>query len=144
MPAPPNAPRFTYPVGGTVLNMLLPAHLGESTREYIGGTSESGAGVPESYVIRKQGLYTVTLLIDETQQDDVQALVDYCVDYGSAAIIRFTPDQNILGVYHDCWLISPNAGKKLEMRKLDSYVRAFTTEFILKRADLAGFNRVLP
>lgn len=110
MPALPFSPKIQYGAGPTTL--LFTQSQGSWTPERViqGGSSESAAGIPETFVIRKDSLLKTVLIFKESEYATVVAWLDWVMDNGSAGFFTFWPDQNVPGTSYSAWLIEPKPG----------------------------------
>lgn len=118
----PFAPKIVY--GVTTLLLQESSGIWVPDRFTQGGSSESAGGVPETFVVRKDGLLTLPLRFMENELATVVAWIDWCHANGSLGWFTFWPDQNKPGLSFQAWLISPKVGAKWGIQRASGYVKA--------------------
>jgi hypothetical protein len=99
--------RFVYGTSTWVTD--LPARFWSPTDNTVGGTRVSAAGVPATYVVRRDGLLELPLRLHESEWPDLLALVAY----GQSGLpISWAPDADNPGAAVDVYLESPAPGEK--------------------------------
>lgn len=125
----PFSPKIIY--GATTLVMAQSTATFAPDRMIVGGESESAAGVPERFVVRKDGLFTMKLLLLQTELTAVTAWLDWCFDNGSQGFFSFYPDQ--AGVLnYQSWLVKPKIGENWGFSRVSNYMRAFTLDVTIR------------
>lgn len=96
-----------------------------------GGGSESAAGVPETYIIRRDGLLMVPLRFLETEWLMVAQWIQWCLDSGSQGFFSFYPDQAKAQNYQ-CWLLKPKVGERWGVKRAQGYVKCFEVDLEMR------------
>lgn len=139
----PFRPRWVYNDGSAVdYLMSLPQRPWGHGSKPFGGSDVSGAGVPESFEIRRDYRLHLTLRFPESEWSDVERLVRHLQRSGSAT---FYPDQDVGGTSHTVYgdepgmdeEIRPRRGEDIGTLELDIVVRR-TTEAIFTDEYAAG------
>lgn len=129
--AQPMAPKIIYGSGPTTLNMTHASAKFTPDRFVVGGGTEAASGVPETFVIRKDGLLALTLVVDESEVAAVTAWIDWVMDNGSLGYFTYYPDQG-KSLNYQCWLVKPKIAEKWGFRRHDSYLRAYQLDLELR------------
>lgn len=97
--------------GGSVdLTLDLPTPPHARRTPTVGGSKTAAAGVPASYVVRRDRVLAVTFRVWEEEIADFEALIEW----GQASeIITWTPDVDT-GTAYEVWLESPKAGETFD------------------------------
>lgn len=127
----PFSPKFTYDVGPTTLLMTQSSTIWTPDRVLQGGGSESAAGVPENYVIRRDGILNLGLKFLESEWAAVAAFLDFCIGSGSQGWFTFFPDQT-KGLNYQSWLLKPKIGEPWGTKRADGYVKALQIDLTLR------------
>jgi len=123
----PRRPRFDF--GGATFEATIPARAWTPGDETIGGSRTSAAGVPASYVVRRDRLLDVTLRFLESEWEDVRDLVEFGQ---SAELFTWYPDANDLAQSAEVYLISPKPGEKWAPVRSADYPRAMELTITLR------------
>src|SRR5689334_1590098 len=113
----PKAPKIVYNAGVTTLTLTQSATGWNTDKELIGGQSVSGAGIPETYIVRKQPIQKVTLKFTEAELAAVVAWLDFVIEAGSLGSFDFYPDQTVVGTFYTCYLLKPTANGRYEVKR---------------------------
>lgn len=127
----PFSPKFTYGPGPTTLLMTQSSTIWVPSRLVQGGNTESAAGVPETFVIRKDGLLSVGLRFLESEWASVAAFIDFCLESGSQGWFTFFPDQS-KGLSYQSWLLKPKVGDRWDLKRVENYVKAYQLDLELR------------
>lgn len=139
----PFSPRFSYGAVPTLLDLMHTSEMWLPDREYIGGLTESGAGVPESYTFRKSGLLDMNIRVDQTEWAAFIAMLDSIIDAGSLGAFNLYPDKSKLTSYGApwlCYLMKPQAGMKVSPQRVGTYPTVFTVPMTIKTVSGAIFD----
>lgn len=112
MTVPKFRPRWQYNDGSAVdFQMSLPQLPWDFGSIPIGGSDVSGAGVPESFEIRKENLLHLTLRFTEAEWPSVERLVHHLQGSGTADL---SPDRDDgAGATHTVYGSSPAMGEEV-------------------------------
>lgn len=130
---------FQYGSGGS-FSPRLPPKPWTPVDMTIGGSRTAAAGVPASYVVRRDSLLEVTLRIDE---DEFVDLVNLLTWGQGAESFLFYPDADDLGTSYEVWLESPLAGERYSPERTD-FLRTFETTITLRGVDLPPWPAYFP
>lgn len=83
-----------------------------------GGQSESAAGIPETFVVRKDSILKLTLRLNEDEWWIIPLWLDWCFDKGSLGSFKFYPHRDALTRYYDAWLVSPKMNDRWNPTRL--------------------------
>lgn len=108
--------RNNDPATGLVLALSLPQRLWTPASTAVGGTDTSAAGIPESFVIRRDQMLDVRLPFWEGEWPAVHAWLTWMQD--NAGSCRFFPDRDGT-LYHTCYLESPKMGEEVRPERGD-------------------------
>lgn len=103
-------PKVEYDEGRATLRLTLPQNLWVPGSTAVGGSETSAAGVPESFVIRRDQTLDVRLRLRESEWPAVHAWLAWMQD--TAGSCRFFPDRDALDG-HPCYLQSPGVGDEI-------------------------------
>lgn len=103
-------PKVVYREGAATLLLTLPQRLWTPVSTAVGGTDVSAAGVPESFVIRRDQSLDARLLFREGEWPAVHAWLAWMQD--TAGTCRFFPDRDA-STYRTCYLESPKVGEEI-------------------------------
>lgn len=120
----PFSPKVIYSPGVLTLTWSQSSGLWTPDSMSQGGGSESAAGVPETYIIRRDGLLTWMLRFLETEWISTATFIQWCLDSGSQGYFDFYPDQT-KAQHYQCWLIKPKVGEKWGVQRVSGYQKAF-------------------
>lgn len=126
--------RFTYGLAGDFTTRY-------STRAWtpadstIGGRRVSGAGVPVSYLVRRDSLSVITLRVMEDEWDDCLAFLQF--GQTSASFLWY-PDADE-ATTHEVYLEAPAMGERIEPTRDAQYPRMFEIPITLR-----GVGAVVP
>lgn len=109
-------PKVEYGNGPATLTLSLPQRLWTPVSTTVGGTDVSAAGVPESFVIRRDQALDVRLVFREAEWPAVHAWLAWMQD--TAGTCRFYPDQHA-SQYRGCYLESPRVGEEIRPERGD-------------------------
>lgn len=116
--------RFVF---GPDLDLGTEFACGISTRPWIpvdqtiGGARTSAAGIPASYVVRRDNLLDLPLRFYESEWQDLK---DLLAAGQGAELIRWFPESDDPFIYFDVWLESPKAGDTIRPTRDSEYPRA--------------------
>ena len=127
----PFAPKIVYNAGANTLLLQNSSGMWTPDRMTQGGATESGAAVPETYVLRKDGLLTVAIRFAETELAAVVGWVDWCHDSGSLGYFDFYPDQ-AKTLHYQSWLLKPKVGDRWDIRRVPTYVKVLELDIELR------------
>jgi hypothetical protein len=127
MASPIKVPKFVYGVPPASLILTLPAVSLATDRDTVGGQSESGAGVPENYIIRKRSYLAQTIRVWETELLALIAFLDWCMDNGSQGFYSFYPDTT-LATNYTCYLTKPKPGARYNIKRNADLARVYDVE----------------
>lgn len=106
-------PKVVYDKTATpvkTLQLSLPQRLWTPASLTVGGTDTSAAGVPESFVIRRDQLLDVRFQFLEGEWPAVHAWIRWMQD--TAGSCDYFPDRNVSTSY-PCYLESPKVGEEV-------------------------------
>lgn len=128
--------RITYGAGPAVLTFALPARDWTPGTVGIGGGLEfSAAGVPSSWVTRRERTLTIIQRLLETEWPAVRAWLEYA--QGGGTFVWY-PDA-VGATWHTCYLVSP--GPEEEVRPLRTeHFGAMELTFTIRRTDGAPID----
>jgi hypothetical protein len=107
-------PKVAY--GTATLVFSLPQRLWTPVSTAVGGSDVSAAGVPESFVIRRDQSLDLRLVFREAEWPAVHAWLAWMQD--TAGSCRFHPDRDAAG-YRTCYLESPKVGEEIRPERGD-------------------------
>jgi hypothetical protein len=99
-------------------------------QDTVGGTAISAAGVPASFVVRRDELLEVSVVVLEHELAGLLAVVAW----GQAAeafVWHYDADEDVAGTA--VYLASPVAGERVVPRRLAGFARAFTLTLVLRK-----------
>lgn len=126
--------RSKFQFGTNTFTCSLPARPWTPGDSTVGGTKVSAAGVPASYVVRRDALLDVPLRFDESEYELLLAMVAW----GQGGLpITWTPDaeDGALGSF-DVYLEAPAPGTSWKPTRAADYARMF--EFTITLRAQAG------
>lgn len=104
-------PRVLYgPDYTRTLELSLPQRLWTPLSVAVGGSDVSAAGIPESFVIRRDQVLEVRLLFREGEWPAVHDWIAWMQD--NAGFCRFFPDRDA-AYFRACYLDSPRVGDEV-------------------------------
>jgi hypothetical protein len=112
-------PRVVYTRSGsapTTLDFTLPQRLWTPLSIAVGGSEVSAAGVPESFVIRRDQLLDLRLAFREGEWPAVHAWLAWMQD--TAGFCVFYPDRAV-GTSRTCYLETPKVGEEIRPERGD-------------------------
>jgi len=129
----PFAPRIIYPATtGTVLDLDLGQDYWLPSSRTIGGSGISAAGVPESYIVRRDELLQVTLRFYEKDWPFVRDFVAWAQE--NAATFDWYPDRRNLNQKYVVYLDSPMIGEDLQPRRASWDSAVYEIDLILRNS----------
>lgn len=126
-----NIPKVVY-AGGTVLLFSLPQRAWTPGSTVVGGTDTSAAGVPETFVVRRDRTLDVRLRFREAEWPAVRAWLEWAQD--TAGAFDWYPDRD-LATGHTCYLASPPAGEEIRPERSESFRGHWEIALRLRTAD---------
>jgi hypothetical protein len=102
--------------GVTTLQLTLPQRLWTPVSTAVGGTGVSAAGVPESFVIRRDQSLDLRLVFRESEWPAVHAWLAWMQD--TAGNCLFFPNR-AASTYYICYLESPKVGEEIRPERGD-------------------------
>lgn len=136
----PFAPKIIYNAGAVTLTLANSLASWLPDRDTVGGRSESGAGVPETYIVRKRGYLDVTLRVADSEVAGVVTWLDWVMDNGSLGFFDFYPDQTS-GTHYTCYLTKPVPGDMYGFKRLSNgYLRVFELDIQLRTTNNSLFD----
>lgn len=103
--SPPLRPRVVYNDGSAVdFTFSLPQRPWRPGTRGVGGSDVSGAGVPESFEVRRDERLHVTLRFTESEWADVRRMIVHGQNSGT---ITWYPDADDAGTSHTVYLDEP-------------------------------------
>lgn len=99
--------------------------------ETVGGSRVSAAGIPASYVVRRDAMLELTLRIRESEWASLVNLVAYGQ---TGAALTWFPDQDDDTTFFQVYLHSPAAGERWGPTRLASYPRVLEVQLTLRGA----------
>lgn len=138
----PKIPKIIYGTGPTTLSLTLPMTQIVSDRDTVGGRSESGAGIPENYILLKRSYVTATLRFYETELPSVVAWLDWVMDNGSQGFFDFYPDKGS-ATKASCYLTKPLPGNRYGVVRDPEMSMVLNLPIELRTVNNALFNVVL-
>lgn len=125
----PNTPRFVY--GSSQFIPTYPARAWNPSDEPIGGARISAAGVPASYIVRRDALLELTLRFTEAEWPTVRALVAFGQ---SGQEIAWYPDAAEVTSF-SVYLHAPAAGERWGPTRSADFPRVFELTLTLRGVD---------
>jgi hypothetical protein len=117
--------RFVF--GDSDLTLSLSVKAWEPDAPTVGGRAVSGAGVPASFIVRRDHTLDVTLRVTEAEWDEVESLIAY----GQASLpITWYPDADGNTSYQ-VYLESPAPGESVKPTRTD-FPRVFERALTLR------------
>lgn len=129
------APRFEYGVGfASVVVLTYSMRPLTPIKQDVGGGTVAGSGVPETYVVRRDYMLTLSLRVLEAEWPLIVDMVNVCHDLGSLGQIRFYPDpEGSPLTFYTGWLQKPEPGDEFTPTERDQqYLGLFTVEITLR------------
>jgi hypothetical protein len=130
-------PRFTIAAAAIDFAPMYPTGAFGEPIDTAGGTLESGAGVPASFVVRRDHWLTVPVRIDETE---VAAFFDLMREAQKGATIVWTPDVDDPGTTYAVKLASPSAAEEITLEPDGAYPLMSTVALTFRRVDGAAWD----
>ena len=122
--------RFVY--GETDWETSLPVRAWDRSTPTVGGSRTSAAGVPASYIVRRDHVLRVTLRFYETEWENVHAMIAW----GQLAeTLLWYPDANVAGTSFEVYLDSPLAGEDIAPSRSSDYPRTMEVTVSLRTVD---------
>jgi hypothetical protein len=125
---------FSYGEGGTSsLAFTISSGLWLPQDKTIGGSRTSAAGVPASYVVRRDALIQLTVRLWESEWGALLNFISWA--QGSGAFLWF-PDADDVATSFSVYLESPLAGEAFAPTRDSNYPRVFTAQLTLRGAGI--------
>jgi hypothetical protein len=98
-------PKIVY--NSTTLTLTWPQKFWSPKSKPIGGSAVSDAGVPESFIIRRDQLCKTTIRFTEAEWASVDSWLNWAQQANS---FDYWFDKNLIGTKYTCYLEEPNLG----------------------------------
>jgi hypothetical protein len=104
----------------------------------VGSTAVSAAGIPETYVVRRDRVARVTLRLDE---DELEAVIAYLEDWRDSGEAReFAFDQTEDSTEFEVYLDAPQWPEAIEPQRQAGYLPLFEIALELRTEDGDPFD----
>lgn len=135
----PRRSRFVYGASGseTDVTFALPPRGWGRRTPTVGGSRTSAAGVPASYVVRRDEVVVLPLRFRESEWESVRDLLVW----GQAAeSFDWYPDALDVGESFEVYLESPKAGQEIAPTRLPDYPKVLELTVELRLVTPAAFT----
>lgn len=126
--------RCKFEYGSQSFTAEFPAMPWVPSDSTIGGSRTSAAGIPASYVVRRDALIDITLRIME---DEWASFLNMLYWGQSAQVLTWYPDALDTGTSFNVYWESPLAGERVAPSRDAEYPRMFTVSITLRGAGSA-------
>lgn len=130
--------RFVYGASGSEIDWetSLSVRPWDRRVDSVGGQRISGAGIPASYIVRKDHILTFTIRFYESEWEEVEALVDWGQQ---SELMEWFPDALEESVSFDVWLHNPMAGEPLEPTRVPDFPGMMEVTISIRSSDASAW-----
>lgn len=130
-------PKIVYGSGPTTLTLTTPSKLWSPKAKAIGGGAVSDAGVPESFIVRRDQLCKVEFRFFESEWVAVDTWLAFAQ---TASAFDFYFDKDVSGTKYTVYMDDPAPGTGDVAPTRDTYTKVFTMPIVIRTTDGSRFD----